>query len=266
MSSILFRKDSDNLEEFEVAQRFFPVYTQRTECPPGLVLGRYSVLPFYYELSVDLSNRKCWIINSLSEHWWISKFLYYDDLKEFTPRSWTDYDFHLCEHPGPFVVKGRTNSRKWEWNKKMFAPTKRDALDIAGELAQDGLIGPQGVIYREYVPLVTYEVGLNGLPFTNEWRFFFYKGICVGHGYYWSVAENVDRELDDEGYKFAFHVASIAKDFCSFFVLDIAKTVEGKWILIEVNDGQMSGLSEIKPEILYRNLKEVLDEETQRCC
>jgi hypothetical protein len=37
--------------------------------------------------------------------------------------------------------------------------------------------------------------------------------------------------------------------------MDIAKTQSGEWIVIELNDGQMSGLSENDPNVLYKNLK-----------
>lgn len=38
-------------------------------------------------------------------------------------------------------------------------------------------------------------------------------------------------------------------------MIDVAQTESGDWIVIELNDGQMSGLSENNPEILYKNLK-----------
>ena len=44
----------------------------------------------------------------------------------------------------------------------------------------------------------------------------------------------------------------------NFFVMDIARTAEGKWIIIELNDGQQSGLSNVDPEELYSNLAKAL--------
>ena len=40
----------------------------------------------------------------------------------------------------------------------------------------------------------------------------------------------------------------------NFFVIDIAQKEDGDWIIIEVNDGQQSGLSENSADILYQNL------------
>jgi len=47
--------------------------------------------------------------------------------------------------------------------------------------------------------------------------------------------------------------------FVRFFVIDVARTAEGKWIVVELNDGQQSGLSAIKPDDLYKNLKDSLE-------
>jgi hypothetical protein len=43
-----------------------------------------------------------------------------------------------------------------------------------------------------------------------------------------------------------------------YYVIDVAKTESGEWIVVELNDGQMSGLSENNPDTLYGNLKQVL--------
>lgn len=47
----------------------------------------------------------------------------------------------------------------------------------------------------------------------------------------------------------------------TFYVIDVAKTAENNWILIELNDGCMSGLSMNDPDILYSNLKKALEED-----
>lgn len=257
--NILFRLSLEHEEELAVAKKYFHCVTRRTECQAdSLVIGRYSVLPFYEELEADLNNRNCRLVNSFDQHKWIANFEYYEDLKEHTPESWTDDDFYRCQHPGPFVLKGRTNSRKHQWDTHMFALTKRAASEMANELMNDPLIGPQGVIYRKFIPLVTFEVGINGLPFTNEWRIFYYKGKRLSHGYYWTNASSSPASIKQAGLDFADEVAKKVAEHVNFFVLDVAETESGEWILIEVNDGCMSGLSANDPDILYKNLLEEL--------
>jgi hypothetical protein len=252
---VLFRSKLADESEVQDAKKYFPVCDSRCAVPKdSLVIGRYSVLPYYQELESDLKILGSELINSYQQHRWIADFDYYEDLKDYTPESWNDTNFYQCTHPGPFVVKGKTNSRKHQWNSQMYAETKREACDIAGNLMADLMIGSQGIVYRKFVPLRVFEYGINGLPFSNEWRIFYYKTNRLSHGYYWSVAENFPPEIDPEALKFADEVAQIASEHVNFFVLDVAEKADGGWILIEVNDACMSGLSENKGETLYSNL------------
>jgi len=252
---LLFREEETLKGELQEAEKHLSVCKKRTECKNNLVVGRYSVLPYYKELERDLESNNCYLINSYDQHRWIADFEYYEVLKDYTFESWDDNNFYQCKHPGPFVVKGKTNSRKHRWNKSMFAETKRQASELAIELAYDSLIGPQGVIYRKYVPLKRLETGLYDLPITNEWRFFYLGDKRLAHGYYWSNADDVSKgTIDEVGLNFADEVAKIVSKHVNFFVLDIAEKEEGGWVLVEVNDAQMSGLSEVDPKELYANL------------
>lgn len=252
---ILFRKEFDTENELAIARQFFPVVEYRSEVPKdSLVIGRYSTLPYYAELEQDLRNVNSQLINSHRQHRWIADFDWYESLRAYTPETW----FRAHELPDDdtqFIVKGKTNSRKFDWESLMFAKNKAEAIRIMIELTKDPLIGPQGIVFRRYIPLVTYEVGIKGLPFTNEWRFFFYKGEVISHAYYWSTAVDVERSLSTEGLAFAKQVAAIARRNCNFFVIDIAEKQSGGWTLIEINDAQSSGLSENNAEGLYRNLR-----------
>jgi hypothetical protein len=251
---VLLRPDLAEQDEYKICFRHFDTSFLRTECKNRLVIGRYSCLPYYLELVHDLANINSVLINSFEQHKWISNFEWYHALKGYTPKTWFEYEFHNCTYQGPFIVKGCTNSRKLYWNKMMFAENKEQATHIRCELLSDSYICTQGIVFRKYIPLETYEIGLNGLPFTNEWRFFFYKGTLLSYGYYWSIAEKTDYQCPSQAIEFACSVAKIAKNYANFFVLDVAKTQDGRWILIEVNDGQQSGLSENNPDTLYHNL------------
>ena len=258
---ILFRKDYSTEEEFEIAKQYLPVVAYRSDVPANsLVIGRYSTLPFYRELDHDLKANGSQLINSIDQYNWVANFEWYDALKEYTFETW----FRAQDIPDDgtkFVVKGRTNSRKHEWDKLMFAQNKQQAIQIMIELSKDSLIAPQGVVFRRYEPLVTYEVGMNGLPFTNEWRFYIYKGHILTYGYYWTMAKDIDHKLPEEGLNFLNKVADVVKDYTNFFVLDIAEKQSGGWVLVEINDAQMGGLSENDPHVLYMELLRRIHEE-----
>jgi hypothetical protein len=269
---ILFRKNKWNEEEFNIASKYFDCITSRCQLDfPKLniaitttryqgVLGRYSVLPYYQEVNYDLGFFRHELINSPKQHKYIADFLWYNDVIEHTPQTWF-HDLSQCDHDGPFVVKGKTNSKKNQWATKMFARDRKEALLIASELMSDDNIAQQGVIFREFVPLKTLEVGVGGMRFSNEWRFFFYKNKIIDYGYYWEIAEEdtINRaQMTAAGLDFVNKIANIISEHVPFFVLDIAQKEDSDdWILVEVNDGQMSGLQCIDPEQFYCNLVNV---------
>jgi len=215
-------------------------------------------LPFYKELENDIKSQGSNLINTYRQHNYIANFEYYYDIENLTPRTY----FRLEDVPdngGPFIVKGATNSRKFLWKELMFAPTKRDAINISIELRKDSMISQQDIIVREFVPLEKIADGFQGLPISNEWRFFIYREEILSYGFYWA---NTEKELWPEFDPDCLNVVSKAifqvGDMVEFFVIDVAKTQSGEWIVIEMNDGQMSGLSGNDPDVLYGNLKEAL--------
>lgn len=256
---VLFRKSLAEEGEIEVCRKYFYTVEYRSDIPRNsFVIPRYSYLPYPLEFEHDIKNIGGALINSYDQHRWIADFEWYDVLKDYTPESWTYDNFFLCQYEGPFIAKGATNSRKNQWNSMMFAQTKRRASEIACELKNDGLICNQKIIYRKYIPLENLEIGINGLPFSNEWRFFFYKDKRLSHGFYWSISEHIPKECNTQLEDFAEMLAGIVKDYANFYVLDVAMTEKQEPILVEINDGCCSGLSECCAEELYFNLKKVL--------
>lgn len=263
-SVILFRKSFETEDEFSVCKRHGNIFELRSKLPKNsLVVGRYSVLPYYKELELDLESINSKLINSYDQHKYIANFEYYEDIKDFTFETWDDSNFYLAPE-GKYVVKGRTNSRKHQWNTLCFAENKKAALNIAGQLMSDPLICEQGVIYRKYEPLQTFEIGINNLPITNEWRFFILGKNIIAYNYYWS---NADDETIRKAKLYTDHstmidfVRSVIKRIynnTNFFVVDVGIKEDGSPIIIEINDGQMSGLSTIDPSVFYFRLNNEL--------
>lgn len=261
---ILYRETTMEPEEFKAASKYFSVTKSRMHVfGQDLVIGRYSVLPFYKELEYDLLDKGAVLINSFKQHNFVADLRnYYEVLQEkLTPKTWFSLE-SVPEGGGPFVLKGATNSRKDKWNTHCFATNKKEAIETYLRLSDDSFIAEQDIYIRQYVPLKKYMEGIRGLPVTDEYRFFVCNGEIVSGGFYWS------NFIDDiPGPKPS--VDSVPKDFLnkvirlignkvSFYALDVAQTESGNWIVIELNDGQMSGLSCNDPDTLYKNLKDVL--------
>jgi len=265
---LLTRFDQDTREEESVVSSAFTggeIHPSRMTIPQNcLVVGRYSVLPFYPELERDLAFRVSRLINSHTQHRFIADIRqWYPLVADVTPATWFDR-WDLLDPAEKYVVKGLTNSRKWKWDTHMFADGKENLMKVLYRLYEDAFISEQGVCVRKYVPLKTYDYGLNGLPFTNEWRMFYLGGTLVSHGYYWSTHERENPEdLSQEARQFADEIAARVASHTNFFVLDIAEKADGGWVLIEINDGQMSGLSDIDPTQFYSSLDAALQAYTQ---
>jgi len=256
---LLIRREMMSNYEFQFAAKHFRIEESRVLCRDSLVVGRYSVLPHYTELERDLKLLGSRLINTNEQHGWIVSFDYYRQLTEFTPETWDDENIHQCQYAGPFVVKGKMKSRKWQWKSLMFAPTKGDALRIGQRLKEDSEIGDQGIVYRRFVPLKTFGLGKDGLPQTNEWRFFYFGQRRLSYAYYWPGSNFLDQAaITDVALALADRIAAIVAQFVSFFVPDLAETAAGDWILIEVNDAQQSVPSEHDLDELYGNLRKTI--------
>lgn len=273
MICVLFRNDGYKTtnDEEQTCMKYFQTYNFRAEVPEcSLVIGRYSCLPFYYELNCDLQYRGSQLINTYNEHEYIANFDYYYDLEKYTPKTYFDASeaYSHFKEPGMFL-RGRTNSAKYL--KYSLAKTRKDFFRIDSYLYQHETISYQGIVYREYVPLEIIEESIipESHNFVNEWRCFFYKETLLEYGYYWSMAsdEGIEKanKQDLSGMlELANEIAQIVSKRTTFFVLDIAKTQEGKWILIEINDGQMSGTAMCNIDKLYNNLAKACHDDKNR--
>lgn len=258
---ILFRSDYHLLKEEDIAKQYFDLTNSRVEANNNLVIGRYSCLPYYKELENDLKKTNSKLINSYSEFSYIADFAYYYDIVDYTPKSYFRLE-DITNKNQSFILKGRTNSRKNRWDN-FFAKDFNQAVQLYCKLSEDALISEQGIVIREYVELENFGLSVANFPFANEWRLFFYKNTLLTHFYYWSACENKPKQLEKAGFNFAQEIAQIISQKTNFFVIDIAKTKEGKWIVVELNDGQQSGLNNNDPTELYANLRRALDNESK---
>ena len=242
----------------------FITLDSRIDIEPGdIVVGRYSVLPFYREQEFDIAKAGGTLINSYEQHRYIADLKnWYQDLEDLTPTTWFDPAYIPFKEYGPFVVKGETNSKKFLWDTHMFAKTRKDIGQVMSNLHDDGLIGYQKIYVRKYEKLNRYATGFHGLPITEEYRFFVAFGKILSGAFYWSShVEDIDSPTNCDAVpkEFLAEVVKRVGDSANFYAVDIAIKADGSPIVIELNDGQMSGLSENDPELLFRNLYAAID-------
>ena len=188
---------------------------------------------------------------------------WYDDFKEETAESvWTKgaemgdvkHVARLLE--GAYIVKDYVKSRKHEWYDACFINNIRDenSLEkiVGNFIDRQGIDLVGGVVLRKFEHLK--QIGFHeqsGMPLSEEYRVFIYAGRILAIDDYWT--DKADIKLSEEEYKW---VESIARRVRSNFVtVDLARKEDGSLIIMELGDGQVSGLQQLKAEVFYRGFK-----------
>jgi hypothetical protein len=179
---------------------------------------------------------------------------WYDLLREHTPATvWLKLENgefpvqKIQELLRPFgnkrlIVKDYVKSRKHDWETACFIPNAVDwelAEQISRRFIQlQGEHLNEGIIYREFVEFE--RIGnhsKSGMPLTREYRLFFYKGALLYWTAYWDEGEYGETALPLEFFdELAQRVQS------HFFTMDVARLATGEWLVVELGDGQVSGL------------------------
>lgn len=258
---ILFRRGlCDAAELSAIRQSGFRAVNCRSAVPcDSMVIGRYSVLPYYRELEDDLAAFGSTLINTHTQHRWIADIgAWCGEFVDDTPRTWLDFQAYLQSgFDGPVVLKGRTNSRKQRWRRDMFAADPIQAREVWLRLLDDDLIAEQGIVVREFERFLFDGHDISGSPVTDEHRVFVLDGEPVVGGFYWSEHQDVVSAdfIRDTAEAVKYVREKIAPKLrARFVVADVARHRDGSWRLVELNDGQMSGLSCIDPVEFYTAL------------
>jgi hypothetical protein len=104
------------------------------------------------------------------------------------------------------------------------------------ELQGAQLVG--GLVFREFVSLEPLRVhSKSKMPLTREFRVFVRDGRPWLSAPYWEEGDYRDEAI--ESALFASECATIDSHF---FTMDVARRTDGRWIIMELGDGQVAGL------------------------
>lgn len=165
---------------------------------------------------------------------------------------------------GPVVVKDYVKSEKHRWKEACFIPSASDFDDANKviqrflELRGDDLEG--GLVLREFVEFKSLAThSKSGMPLTQEFRFFVLDGKIIYCAEYWDEGDYGDVVPPIEEFE-----EDVARIPSRFFTMDVALCKSGEWQILELGDGQVSGLPEDScAEPFYRALKQQLSVSTQ---
>lgn len=143
----------------------------------------------------------------------------------------------------PLVLKDFVKSAKHYWYQACYISSASDATAVRNTVDHflmirgDGLEG--GLVFREFIdfkPLA--EHPSSRMPLTKEYRLFFLKGVLIATLRYWDIDGYIETDMPPVDL-----FSDIAKQVRShFFTMDIAQRSDGKWMIIELGDGQVAGL------------------------
>ncbi|WP_257457987.1 ATP-grasp domain-containing protein [Archangium lipolyticum] len=186
---------------------------------------------------------------------------WYPRLKGYTARSvWTEGTdpseaWHAAQTLGapPWLVKDHVKSAKERWAEACFVPagaTRADFERICAALLEErGDRFERGFVVRRFLPFKVRGRTPSG-PAHLEFRLFFGRGRLL-------AAESYD-DFDVEVPDFSAFERLARKIDARFFTLDVAMLEDGRWVVVEVNDGGVSGLpASIDPRELFAALLDV---------
>lgn len=194
----------------------------------------------------------------------------YNVIKHKTPQSvWTtnlriDSILELVKVFGesPIILKDYVKSEKHHWEEACYIPnasTPEKVKSVVEKfIALRGDFLNEGLVFRQFEELeFLTNHSKSKMPLTKEFRIFFVNKKIVNVFDYWDEGNygNLKPKLE-EFINLAEHIES------NFFTMDIAKTRDGEWIIMELGDGQVTGLADhVDRNDFYRNLEKCLSVE-----
>ncbi|MCY9514612.1 ATP-grasp domain-containing protein [Paenibacillus apiarius] len=228
----------------------------------------WMIKPHYYAMLYDaLKSKGITLINTPEQYRHCHHFpCSYDIIRENTPASiWfseeqvrDNFDSVLeglqVFGERPVIVKDYVKSRKHEWEDACYisdAADKEHARQVISNfVTRQGDDLNEGIVLREFVRLeFLNRHPRSDMPLSKEYRVFFLDQQPLMMLHYWDEAEYDEERPNME------HFMDIARRVKSrFFTMDIAKLESGDWIIVELGDGQVSGLPDLADiEGFYRS-------------
>lgn len=276
-----------NTCDFDYEEEF--IEAEQLGCPTGLLdidnikpdLKQYDIITRiiyrgwmltpenYRQLYDKLSQNSHYLINTPEQYNYCHLIpKWYDDFKDITPLTIWSEDIsdesvlNMLESFGDkaLIVKDYVKSRKHEWYEACYIPKasdKENAMKVIHTFLErqgENLIG--GLVLREFVDLqFTGYHPQSGMKLSAEYRAFFLCGklICIID--YWDTGVTEYRLNNDE-YKWLSSLASRVNS--TFFTIDIAREINGELIVMELGDGQVSGLQGWTAKQFYSKLAPII--------
>ncbi|KPL90730.1 ATP-grasp domain-containing protein [Herpetosiphon geysericola] len=249
--------------DFEAVLAYVPVFEQPQT---GIWVGYIPKPEHYAALYHAATTRNIWLINTPEQYQTAMEFdRFYPLLDELTPLSCVITELGQLaaaeDRLGwPIFVKGAIKSNKEQGWQACVATTSAELERLSAQLLSQPAQARGRVILRRLVQLRMLESHYQAFPLGREYRVFVYQNQVLAYGFYWDVPS-------EEFALNAAELASVKNLACEaarrvgtpFIAVDIGQLINGDWIVIEVGDGQFSGLSQVQALELWSQLKAKLE-------
>lgn len=184
---------------------------------------------------------------------------WYSDFADVTPFSvWENEGLienilpYTRELEGSYIVKDYVKSRKHEWYDSCFikdiSNVENTSKISTNFLNRQGESLTGGIVLRRFEDLKKNGYHeKSGMPLSEEYRVFIYAGQIMMIDDYWHSGGSV-KISDTEKLWLAAMASEVKSNFIS---MDVARKDSGELIIMELGDGQVSGLQQIDPQHFY---------------
>ncbi len=253
--------DHDALVRGEARERVVRGLPDGVGCREAIYRG-WMVTPEQYRRLFDmLAAKKIMLLNDPDAYRQCHHLPeWYPIAKELTPRSiWLTGDLSLerimealaAFEGAPVIVKDFVKSRKHEWHEACFIPLSSDRQHVARvvgrflELQGESLAG--GLVFRQFVEFA--RIGTHpqsGMPLADEYRIFWRDGSPIFSRPYWDW-----KGPEQQGPPLPLF-PEVARSLTSRFLsMDVARCRDDRWMIVEVGDGQVSGLPKASDAVSF---------------
>ncbi len=223
--------------------------------PEWAIYRGWMIQPDKYELFYhELIKKNIRLVNSPEEYKTCHYLpLSYEFIKDLTPLTrWLElkgdvdyeqvYEVIRIFNDDPIIVKDYVKSQKHKWAEACFIPKASDKNAVKKIVSTfielQGAELNVGLVFRKYEELeFLIHHSKSGMPLTKEFRLFFLNGNLIQTFHYWDEGDYGSSMPE------LIQFEAIGKRVKSnFFTMDIAKKKNEGWMVMELGDGQVSGL------------------------
>jgi hypothetical protein len=226
-------------------------------------IGRFGAVEDYDKLHAELVALGVRLVHSPEQHQLCSELpLWYPLLHGLTPQSWWFDKAPDARTAGelagwPLFLKGSRQTSRHKANLSIIPDEAAYEVAVAA-YATDRMLHWQQIVIRRFERLRVVEADMGQkIPASFEFRSFWWHGHLAGVGPYFSEFARYDWTEVERDEALALAGEAARRVVLPFIVIDLAQTVEGRWIVIEINDAQECGYTGVKPLPVWQRMVEL---------